>query len=104
MRYQDLQPRHDWRPIRGCPGRWSLAPCPLEPSAFVPAGHLVHHLVSAAVRDPVRVILLEDGGLISYARSDGTYLHTLNNASGLSRKLAVLGTSRAALEQGPRDV
>jgi len=34
---------------------------------------------------------LGKGGLISYKRADGTYLHTLNTAEGLERKLASLG-------------
>jgi hypothetical protein len=31
------------------------------------------------------------GGLISYRRPDGTFLHTLNTAEGFARKLSDLG-------------
>jgi hypothetical protein len=31
------------------------------------------------------------GGLISYRRADGTYLHTLNTSDGFVRKLVQLG-------------
>jgi len=34
---------------------------------------------------------LVTGGLISYKRRDGTFLHTLNTAEGFARKLADLG-------------
>jgi hypothetical protein len=45
----------------------------------------------AAARDAVVVVRLSDGGLISYSRADGTYVHTLNTADGFARKLAQLG-------------
>ena len=41
--------------------------------------------------DPVVVTALEAGGLISYRKSDGGYLHTLNTEEGLRRKLEQLG-------------
>jgi hypothetical protein len=45
----------------------------------------------AGSRDPVLVARFADGGLISYRRADGTYVHTLNTREGLERKLAQLG-------------
>lgn len=45
----------------------------------------------AAARDAVVVVPLSDGGLISYSRADGTYVHTLNTRDGFARKLAQLG-------------
>jgi hypothetical protein len=45
----------------------------------------------ARARDIVLVARLTDGGLISYKRADGTYLHTLNTVSGFERKLMQLG-------------
>jgi len=44
-----------------------------------------------AARDPVHVALLDGGGLISYRRADGHFVHTLNTPDGLARKLAQLG-------------
>jgi hypothetical protein len=46
---------------------------------------------SQAANDTVLVVPLENGGLISYARRDGTFRHTLNTADGFSRKLSQLG-------------
>jgi hypothetical protein len=42
-------------------------------------------------RDRVVVVSFGEGGLISYKRADGTYLHTLNDAGGFSRKLNEMG-------------
>jgi len=39
----------------------------------------------------VIVTPLEDGGLISYRKADGRFLHTLNTREGLDRKLRQLG-------------
>jgi hypothetical protein len=45
----------------------------------------------AAAKDTVVVADLGNGGLISYQRTDGTYLHTLNTVEGFERKLLSLG-------------
>ena len=42
-------------------------------------------------QDPVIVTPFDDGGLISYRKADGTFLHTLNTREGLERKLRQLG-------------
>ena len=44
-----------------------------------------------AARDRVVVARLDKGGLISYKRTDGTYVHTLNSVEGFSRKILQLG-------------
>lgn len=45
-----------------------------------------------AARDTVVVAsLVGGGGLISYKRADGSYLHTLNTTEGFERKLIDLG-------------
>jgi hypothetical protein len=44
-------------------------------------------------RDIVVVTPLRRGGLISYRREDGSWLHTLNTEEGFARKLAQLGLS-----------
>jgi hypothetical protein len=51
---------------------------------------VTEHLVAAA-KDPVIVAPLADGGLISYRKADGTYVHTLNSREGFERKLRQLG-------------
>jgi hypothetical protein len=62
----------------------------LTPQSLAPDVAIVEHRVAGA-RDPVLVARFEDGGLISYRRADGTYVHTLNTREGLERKLAQLG-------------
>ena len=47
--------------------------------------------VVPGARDPVVVTSLADGGLISYRKPDGTYVHTLNSPAGFQRKLQQLG-------------
>lgn len=83
----------DWVPIAGCPGRWRLRgpASPLDLAALLgvdPAR--VEPLTSPRARDPVRVLPLADGGLISYLRADGVHVHTLGDAAGFARKLAQL--------------
>jgi hypothetical protein len=47
--------------------------------------------VCGMARDPVIVTPFEDGGLISYRKADGMFLHTLNTREGFERKLRQLG-------------
>jgi len=51
---------------------------------------VTEHAVAKA-RDRVVVTRLDGWGLISYARDDGTWLHTVNTPEGFRRKLADLG-------------
>jgi hypothetical protein len=51
----------------------------------------VHTFIRESARDPILVVPLHDGGLLSYARPDGTFVHTLNTSEGLARKLSQLG-------------
>ncbi|TVQ33613.1 MAG: hypothetical protein EA376_01795 [Phycisphaeraceae bacterium] len=46
---------------------------------------------SANARDPVIVIELSGGGVISYEKPDGGFVHTLCDESGFRRKLDDLG-------------
>lgn len=63
----------------------------LPPAALVPGEvHVAEHVVATA-KDPVVVVMFADGGLISYRKPDGTYLHTLNSREGFGRKLQQLG-------------
>jgi hypothetical protein len=43
-----------------------------------------------AAKDTVLVVEFGDGGLISYHRDDGSFLHTLNTPEGFRRKLLQL--------------
>ena len=93
MTFDELVIQRNWKPIRNCPGRFLLVGVPpdLLPEAVVgPAAELLEFHVEAA-RDTVVVARLDEGGLISYKRADGTYLHTLNSVEGFSRKILQLG-------------
>ena len=81
-----------WRPIPNCPGRYVLAAGPVAtpPHDMVPGANDASEHVSAAAKDPVLVTPFEDGGLISYRKSDGMFLHTLNTPEGFERKLRQL--------------
>lgn len=86
----------EWRPLPNCPGRMVLRGGPSEatPVDLVGEGSTVHVLRSAHAPDLVHVAWLEGGALLSYARPDGTFVHTLNTPEGLARKLAALGLTR----------
>ncbi len=84
---------HRWRPIPGCPGRFVLTGGPTLLTAEELAGSTesarIHRPESA--RDPVAVLFVEGGGLISYRKADGRWLHTLCDPEGFIRKLERLG-------------
>lgn len=94
MMFDEIMSRWPWRPIPNCPGRFVLASgrSSLAPSAIVSAaiGVMTEHVVPA-IPDPVVVAEFEDGGLISYRKPDGSFVHTLNTIEGLDRKLRQLG-------------
>jgi hypothetical protein len=91
--FAELKSRCAWRPIPGCPGRFVLAsgPSRLAPDALVPDGVDVSEHTVAAATDPVIIASLDEGGLISYRKPDGRFVHTLNSREGFERKLRQLG-------------
>ena len=90
MGLDDLLGAFPWRPIRGCPGRYSL---PAGTLAFADvAGRQPRAFRVAGAPDEVLVARLDDGaGVISYRRADGSTVHTLGTPEGFARKLAQLG-------------
>lgn len=84
--------RRAWRPIPNCPGRYLLAAGPVAtpPEDIAPGASASEHVCGTA-KDPVVVTPFEDGGLISYRKADGLFLHTLNTREGFERKLRQLG-------------
>jgi hypothetical protein len=92
MDFAELMQNFPWRPIRNCPGRYTLAMESFchSPEKLAPAHAMREHPVAGA-RDPVAVVRFPGGGLISYRKPDGRWLHTLNTADGFARKLAALG-------------
>lgn len=97
--FDDLWTAWTWRPIRGCPGRFTLVDADQRRPVASITGQMVDitaHDVPG-VRDRVLVTQFPDGaGLISYARVDGTLLHTLNTPAGFVRKLGQLGITPLA--------
>ncbi|WP_157738914.1 hypothetical protein [Labrenzia sp. VG12] len=91
--FDELKAHWFWRPINNCPGRFVLVnedPC-LPLVKLVPnIDEATDHEIDGN-RDKVVVLPIEGGGLISYIRSNGTVLHTLNTDAGFMRKLAQLG-------------
>ena len=81
-----------WKPIRGCPGRLvldGLSERSVEEMAGLASPASVR--TSKMAPDPVVVVQLVDGGLISYFKPDGRYLHTLATPEAFERKLRQLG-------------
>jgi hypothetical protein len=106
--FQDLWARWPWRPIRNCPGRfilpWTEQPIPFE--NLLGLSCVPQVFSSPVAKDPVLVVPLEDGGLISYRQTDGRLIHTLNTPKGFSRKLQQLRISLVKatdIEEHPSD-
>jgi hypothetical protein len=94
--FDELMRQWDFQPIRHCPGRYVLSSARYSgpPQDLAGAGLAVFEFRVERARDLVLVTPLgEGGGLISYRRVDGAFLHTLNTASGFERKLRQLGIS-----------
>lgn len=88
-----LTARYGARPIRGCPGRAVLRVESsvrlrdlLDPTLPI---HSYDELPSA--RDAVHVARLADGGVVSFRRPDGSWVHTVNTPEGFRRRLARFG-------------
>ena len=93
MTFDELLKKWDWKPIRNCPGRYvlqssrnDLRVAEIFDTAIEPGEYRV-----STASDMVLVVTLDDGGLISYKRSDGSFVHTLNTRDGFVRKLSQLG-------------
>ncbi len=92
MTYASIQSAGSWRPLRHCPGRsiWEGA-SDRRPSDLVGAVVAVRVFRVPTAADPVHVAPLDEGGLISYEKADGRFVHTLNTPEGFARKLEQLG-------------
>lgn len=110
MTFAEAFGRFSWRPIPGCPGRYvlrggltketfpELAGASPSGSGGVPIRMTEYR--SAAAQDPVLVIRFEDGGgVISFRKPDGRYVHTLATAEGFYRKLGMLGIAGTEREE-----
>lgn len=93
MTFEAVLKRGDWRPIRDCPGRFALRGVPptFSLADLLGSGANMQRFRSPKAKDAVWAVRLENGGVISYNRPDGTWLHTLNTPEGFERKLKQLG-------------
>lgn len=93
MTFNQLLEKWCWKPIRHCPGRFILsgAQADLSPEEIVGETVDVGVYRVDAAKDIVLVVRLDQGGLISYKKQDGSFIHTLNTPEGLRRKLRQLG-------------
>jgi len=91
--FDQLKVSWTWKPIPGCPGRFVLRGHPPDVTVKDLLGDDVdvRSFRVDTARDLVLVAPIEGGGLISYARPDGTFCHTLNTEEGFQRKLDQLG-------------
>ena len=97
MTFAELLKTHACRPIRNCPGRYVLheAKSDLRVEELTGRESGISEYRTSATRDVVIVAALDDGGIISYQRKDGSLLHTLNTPAGFHRKLRQLGINLA---------
>ena len=93
MSFDEILKAWDWRPIRGCPGRLVIRDARPDLRLEEVAGGAVdvREFQVEAARDTVLVARLDRGGIISYRREDGSFVHTLNTDEGFERKLRQLG-------------
>jgi hypothetical protein len=99
MNFDQVLKAWDWKPIRNCPGRLILAGAPslLSPDEVAGSDIQTTELRASSARDTVVVAEIEGGGLISYRRADGSWVHTLNTPEGFARKLAQLGALKSQI-------
>jgi hypothetical protein len=77
--------------MHGCPGRYLLVGGPVVSSPEQLFGDLGFREVrSEHAPDRVFVAAVSGGGIISYARKNGTFVHTLGSDAGFARKLRAL--------------
>jgi hypothetical protein len=91
----ELMQSRRWVQLRGCPGRFILGggPVDLQHEELAGPDCMPKEFRVAGARDVVVVTRFSGGGLISYRKPEGRYLHTLNTEEGFRRKLAQLGIS-----------
>ena len=83
----------NWKPIRNCPGRFLMiggrSEIPVEKIAE--SANPVVEISTESVPDRVfKMEFADGGGIISYVKDDGRFIHTLNTKEGFERKLEQL--------------
>ena len=91
--FDTVRARWSWQPIPDCPGRYVLrdAPKHLSVEQVVGAAVPVREFRVPVTPDVVHVAVFAGGGLICFAKPNGSIVHTLNTPDGLQRRLARLG-------------
>jgi hypothetical protein len=87
--FDSVLARWPWRPIANCPGRWVLCGTEgdLTPEAVLGEPATPIELHSATTPDTIFVVHFERGGLLTFQKANGVYVHTLNTPEGLARRL-----------------
>ena len=95
MTFDNVKGQGKWTPIRNCTGRFVLRGVSPASSVVDLLGDIagIQLFQSPRAKDMVWVVCLEDGGVISYRRIAGTWIHTLNTEEGFRRKLEQLEIS-----------
>jgi len=91
--FDGIAARWKLKPIRNCPGRFVIhtGPVKLTCRELLGSDVEIQAFNIPSAKDTVLVARFDGGGLISYRRTDGTHLHTLNTDEGFARKLRDLG-------------
>jgi len=93
MDFEKLFNLYSWKEIANCPGRYLLDKDDNQRLKSIPPTVILENQIpieqfsSDICRDRVHIGKFIDGGLLSYEKSDGSFVHTLNNSSGLQRKM-----------------
>jgi len=89
MTFEQIKTVYHWRPIPNCPGRYKLIDGDplLTLDELVNKQFIIHQFRSKRASDLILIVLLDQGGFISYQRKNGTFVHTLNTPEGFQRKL-----------------
>ncbi len=96
--FEILFENYNWREIHGCPGRYTCGDISnIEPLILVGNKYHLKKLKSSVCSDTVIICDFKQGGLISYEKEDGTFIHTLNTEYGFIRKLKMLKIDRSNL-------
>lgn len=88
-----LKQAYAWKKIRGSADRlvFTKENGDMDPNQIVAGRAKVRRFDDTTARDLVYVAKIKDGGLISFMRKDGSYIHTLNTQETFDEKLAELG-------------
>jgi hypothetical protein len=91
--FESVLRSYPWSPLRGCPGRYVLKQIGRDLAPAELLDETVHVLEYRVPGTPDALLLTAfvGGGVISYRKPDGSYVHTLSTSEGLVRRLQRLG-------------